>query len=344
MSMPTTRYALFSWSTPPCPAKAGFCLAVIRHHHLIALEDVPTGEIFINFVPREDWNVEFSVEDEIGITIPSPVVHSFDPDTGKPIFALGASQIWIDPSGIPRGQFERGIVAVTAHELIHAIGMLLHTDSTRFPNSIMSAGSYSSETGHLLTPTDREALLAVYSGLELQASPDQIVENLGPWDDISVHIRGSFDAPDGPVSFGVASRNGLAQPWAFGPTPSTDLADNPILSGTASWSGRLLGFTPTVEVIAGTADLAMDLGTLNGQLEFANLESWAPNAAPGQIGSGTIWGDGDLQYTVGVRGNTFVQNGGDEGTVTGAFFGSAQEAMGGVVERVDLTAGFGGSR
>ena len=88
----------------------------------------------------------------------------------------------------------------------------------------------------------------------------------------------------------------------------------------------------------------MDLGTLNGQLEFANLESWAPNAAPGQIGSGTIWGDGDLQYTVGVRGNTFVQNGGDEGTVTGAFFGSAHEAMGGVVERVDLTAGFGGSR
>ena len=117
-----------------------------------------------------------------------------------------------------------------------------------------------------------------------------------------------------------------------------------LLSGTASWSGRLLGFTPTVEVIAGTADLAMDLGTLNGQLEFANLESWAPNAAPGQIGSGTIWGDGDLQYTVGVRGNTFVQNGGDEGTVTGAFFGSAHEAMGGVVERVDLTAGFGGSR
>ena len=158
--------------------------------------------------------------------------------------------------------------------------MLLHTDSTRFPNSIMSAGSYGSETGHLLTPTDREALLAVYSGLELQASPDQTVENLGPWDDISVHIRGSFDAPDGQVSFGVASRNGLAQPWAFGPTPSTDLADNPILSGTASWSGRLLGFTPTVEVIAGTADLAMDLGTLNGQLEFANLESWAPNAAP----------------------------------------------------------------
>ena len=311
---------------------------------LIALEDVPTGEIFINFVPREDWNVEFSVEDEIGIAIPSPVVHSFDPDTGKPIFALGASQIWIDPSGIPRGQFERGIVAVTAHELIHAIGMLLHTDSTRFPNSIMSAGSYGSETGHLLTPTDREALLAVYSGLELQASPDQTVENLGPWDDISVHIRGSFDAPDGPVSFGVASRNGLAQPWAFGPTPSTDLADNPILSGTASWSGRLLGFTPTVEVIAGTADLAMDLGTLNGQLEFANLESWAPNAAPGQSGSGTIWGDGDLQYTVGVRGNTFVQNGGDEGTVTGAFFGSAHEAMGGVVERVDLAAGFGGSR
>ena len=45
-----------------------------------------------------------------------------------------------------------------------------------------------------------------------------------------------------------------------------------------------------------------------------------------------------------VWANTFVQVGGDAGTVTGAFFGPAHEGMGGVLEREDLSAGFGGQR
>ena len=57
-----------------------------------------------------------------------------------------------------------------------------------------------------------------------------------------------------------------------------------------------------------------------------------------------MWGNGDLQYLLNIRGNTFVQTGGDEGTVTGAFFGPVHEAMGGVLERPDLTAAFGGRR
>ena len=39
-----------------------------------------------------------------------------------------------------------------------------------------------------------------------------------------------------------------------------------------------------------------------------------------------------------------MQTGGDAGTVTGAFFGPAHEGMGGVLERDDLSAGFGGKR
>ena len=68
------------------------------------------------------------------------------------------------------------------------------------------------------------------------------------------------------------------------------------------------------------------------------------NEAPGAAGSGATWGDGDLGYTIEVRGNTFIQTGGDDGKVTGAFFGAAHEAMGGVLERADLSAGFGGRR
>ena len=52
----------------------------------------------------------------------------------------------------------------------------------------------------------------------------------------------------------------------------------------------------------------------------------------------------DFTYRVEVRGNNFVQTGGDAGTVTGAFFGAAHEGMGSVIVRDDLSARFGGTR
>jgi hypothetical protein len=136
----------------------------------------------------------------------------------------------------------------------------------------------------------------------------------------------------------------LSQPWAIGPIPETNLTDNAGLQGSATWRGHLLGFTPDVEVVAGSAKLGVDLATLDGSLSFTDLESWGTGEAPGDVGTGQRWGDGDLAYDVTVRGNTFVQTGGDDGIVTGAFFGQAHEAMGGVLERNDLTAAFGGNR
>ena len=67
-------------------------------------------------------------------------------------------------------------------------------------------------------------------------------------------------------------------------------------------------------------------------------------AAPGSSGGGTTWGDGDLGSSVRVEGNALVRTGGDEGEVTGVLLGRAHEAMGGVLERDDLSAGFGGVR
>ena len=199
--------------------------------------------------------------------------------------------------------------------------------------------------GHILFPLDREALLAAYSRLEPGTLPEDLsAESLGTWDDTSFHIRGDLDFPGGQASFGVASRNGLVQPWAFGPTPLTNLADNPVLSETVTWNGALLGITPSAETVAGSARLAVELATLDGQLDFTTMEHWGTNEAPGAIGTGATWGDGDLGYAIEVRGNTFIQTGGDDGEVTGAFFGAAHEAMGGVVERTDLAAGFGGKR
>ena len=63
-----------------------------------------------------------------------------------------------------------------------------------------------------------------------------------------------------------------------------------------------------------------------------------------QSSTGTAWGDGTLTYIVEVRGNTFVQTGGDDGAVIGVFAGRRHEGMGGVLERTDLTAAFTGER
>ena len=200
--------------------------------------------------------------------------------------------------------------------------------------------------GHILFPYDKAALLAVYGRFEPGTLPDELTaENLGPWTDTSFHLRGEIiDLPIGGASFGVASTNGLAQPWASGPTPWTDLADNEFLSGSATWSGALLGITSSSETVAGDVRLRVGLSSLNGRIDFTGMEKWGVNEAPGDTGTGATWGDGDLGYSIEVRGNTFTQTGGDEGEVTGAFFGAAHEAMGGVLERADLSAGFGGKR
>ena len=214
------------------------------------------------------------------------------------------------------------------HEFLHLLGLVGHNDESRFPDSIMR---------HLtllyvdhLPGVDGEALLAAYDRFEPGTSPGELTAaNLGPWDDTSFHLRGDVAFAGGSAAFGVASRNGLMQPWAFGPKPWTNLSDNPTLSGTAAWAGRLLGFTPDVQAVGGVADLVVELQTLDGRLDFTDLEHWEANADPGPAGSGTVWGDGDLQYLLNVQGNTFVRSGGDEGTVTGAFFGPVHEAMGG---------------
>ena len=86
----------------------------------------------------------------------------------------------------------------------------------------------------------------------------------------------------------------------------------------------------------------MHLADLTGDLDFTGMHYVVDS--PDGPESGDMWLDGDLAYTVSVRGNTFIQTGGDTGIVTGAFFGAAHEAMGGTLKRPDLIAAFGGNR
>ena len=234
-------------------------------------------------------------------------------------------------------------LGVIAHELIHLLGRG-HVDRGRFPKTLMVAGGSEELSEHILHPLDREALYAVYDRLAVSTIPDRMAEELGPWSDTSMHVRGALGVGSGEIAFGAALRNSLAQPWAVGPTPNSDLGDSSALSGSVRWSGRLLGLTPDAETVAGAAGLVVDLPSLSGALSFSGLEHWSAGAVPGIEGTGVPWRDGQLGYRIAVRGNTFIQAGGDTGLVTGAFFGPSHEGMGGVVVREDLSAGFGGKR
>ncbi len=299
------------------------------------------GEILVAFARQEDWPFEATspIVEDIGLAEPRYTIVL----TGDPVvpwrIEIVAGQVWVDPSRTV-GEERLGVLA---HELIHLLGRN-HADPDRFPRTIMVAGGSEELTEHILHALDREALLAVYSRLEPGTAPDQIAEELGPWSDTSMHVRGAIDVSSDKVAFGVALRNGLSQPWVVGPWPHSNLVDNAELLGNVSWTGRLLGITPVAEAVAGAASLTVELATLSGGVEFTGLEHWAVNAAPGKLGTGAVWGDGELSYRIEVRGNTFAQTSGDVGTVTGSFFGSDHEGMGGVLERDDLAAGFGGTR
>ena len=163
---------------------------------------------------------------------------------------------------------------------------------------------------------------------------------IGAWGRTSSHLVGHSPA----VAFGVALHEGRLEAWAYGQEPETDLEDNPALSGTASFTGVLLGFTPVGAAVSGSADVDVDLGSLQGSVAFMGLEAWPSGQPPGAEGAGQVWLDGDLHYRIAVDGSVFSRTGGDEGSLEGMFFGGEHEGLGGILERSDLVAAFGAER
>ena len=202
----------------------------------------------------------------------------------------------------------------------------------------------------------RSSLLALERALESARAQSVIThemlspENLGPWDDTVVRYHGSFDPsialhPDDPLkaAFGVDWRNGMARPWTVGEPPYVALADSG-LSGTVTWNGEFVGFTPAQEAVNGGSALRVDLASLDGSAAFTELRHWGAGEAPGEPDTGTQWGDGDLYYTIAIAGNYLRSNGGDIGYVSGRFVGAAHQGAVGILERPDLTGAFGAMR
>ena len=231
---------------------------------------------------------------------------------------------------------------VAVHEIMHALGFSGHTDSTQFPDSLMgTAGDYFAFPGYVIHDIDREALQAVY------LSNYRNYNDLDTWDDATFHIRGDvYDTLGHVASFGTAMRNGLPQPWVFGSSPTEALQDVLGSTGTASWSGHLVGFDRQTVPIIGDAALQISLGSLDeqgymsGSLSFTNLQTWG-------LLNNTVWvginDETQLDYGITFFHSWFDKVSGDEGIITGETFGSSHEAMGGTLQRRDLTAAFGGT-
>ena len=301
-------------------------------------DDPPSGEIIVTFAAWEDWpdHIKTGCGDAVGCADYWP--YYLDGE-------LTGGNVWIDHKADANKE-AAGRRNVIAHEIIHLLGFD-HPDPYLFGDSIMKVPSIEN-SGFILSQLDRDALFAVYALLESATHQSAIYSRLGPWEDTSDLLYGSLPIPGGDVMFGAVYRNGLIQPWANGPYPSQWLEDNDEISGIARWSGRLLGFTPNAESVAGAANMLVRLDTLAADLDFTSMEKWPEGTAPGRIGTGTRWGDGDLTYTIKVYGNTFQQDweygDNDDGDILGSFVGVAHEGMAGTLKRRDLNAAFGGVR
>ena len=291
-------------------------------------EPEPTEGIYVAFVPQIQYES-------------SPVrQHTWGTTSTNFGSAITKSTIRINKAYTSAGYRES--VTVLVHELLHALGVNNHVPAhlaTLMEDGQWAYSPYQDgylQPRSLLWPVDREALRVLYTRLDNGDTPT----DFGAWASTSTHIYANGEH----AAFGVASRNGYVEPWAHGYQPTTSLAGNPTLAGSAAWTGVLLGFTPQAQSVAGDARIGVNIGALTGQASFTGLESWAAGRAPGDPGTGTRWGDGDLSYSLAVNGNMFRQTGGDDGILTGAFFGENHEGMGGTLERDDLTAAFGGSR
>ena len=296
---------------------------------------VAEGEIHVHFSSRTEWPAE--LQEVAGFAQSYYRCLDFSCRTA----AVISGRTYVDPS-VTSGRIRERVIA---HEILHNLGRL-HADPMRFPDTIMDSHTTSAESGKpILDPLDREALLAVYGSLTPGTPSDQIEDDLGPWATDATHIRGILAIDDSTIAFGTSMRNGRIQPWVSGPRSDTSLAENNQLGVSVTYNGRLLGFTSNASTIAGRADLAVRLATLDGDLSFTELETWQAGTTPGATGTGSAYQSGNgLNYRIAITGNTFIKAGGDAGEINGAFLGSGHEGMGGTIRRDDFAGAFAGKR
>ena len=241
--------------------------------------------------------------------------------------SLLAARPWLNRTFFDAHGDDEAMLSVLVHELLHSLGLAGHA-SNEFLSSNMYNGWVPVTGG--LPDIDAVSLQTLYTRLEPRTEPEDLsVESLGLWDSQATAHMGRY----GDLSFGVTYHNGLSRPWTSGIRPDSDLAENTVIQGTVSWEGGLVGFTSDQEPLSGETAISVNLGSLSGQAEFTELKS-----------EGAVWGDGSLDYDISVIGNFFRGIGGDDGSLSGTFYGQSHEGVAGSLERSDMTAAFGARR
>ena len=298
-------------------------------------DNVPDGQIIVEFIQTRIQGGRPGAEAGAGLYYET----EYDAQQGRwERKRLRAGSVEMD-SEFFRGRPDHQAVSVLVHEMLHTLGMAGHVDTPEFEDSNMYDAWFRLDGS--LPAIDAAGLQALYTRLGEVTEPEDLsISSLGAWSRETIHLSGELDD----VAFGVRHSNGVSMPWTSGIEPSRALEDNSSLSGTATWNGGLLGFTPALEAVGGNAELSVDLGTLDGRADFTELQSWAAGTTPGALGTGSQWNTGSLGYTIAVAANYLRSTGGDDGTVNGQFYGAGHEGVAGSVERDDLTAAFGAVR
>lgn len=306
----------------------------------VSVVDTPDGTIVVESTPTSAyWAVAGMSEYRLGAEgiSQSEVVFQQTPREGRPGYRFTRSALVWHSADAARQYWLPTVI----HELVHAARLPGHLPQYRFPDSIMRDQTLPRST--TLPTIDGDAVNALYTRLPVGPRPDEIsAASLGPWDDTRFFLKGEY--VNAGIAFGGSMRIGDGRAWAQGERPDMDRSENPALSGTASWTGALFGVAPEDRAVGGAAAIAVNLGTMDGDARFTELESWGVPTAPRTPGTGTRRLDGDLSYAIDVIGNRFRETGGDAGNLEGLFVGAGHEGAIGPLERTDLTASFGATR
>ena len=278
--------------------------------------DVPTGGIHMNFRFPGDGGAQHY----------HPIRDDSDPND---VPTLRTSVVRINPNSTWHQTY--GLIV---HELVHALGVPGHVSEDRHPTTIMPDGEFQGgplpdEAGLPEFPRlDGEALMTAYTVFDDGHTPDEINStSLGPWASTIPAVNGEVRTDGGTASFGVEYRTQWTRAWDEGPVPATTLAAS-TLTGTATWTGALVGYTDAGAAVEGDAGISVTIETMAGTAAFTDL-----------MAGDSSWGP-DLSTDIGVTGNYFAATGSEPRLdVQGQFRGSGHEAATGVLRWEDIATG-----
>jgi len=280
-------------------------------------------------------HVSFGFDREGGTAIYDPIRDDSDPSD---VPTLRAVVVGVNPNSVHR------TFGLIVHELVHAVSIPGHVSEHRHPTSIMPDEAY--RGGPLpdeaslprLPRIDGEALMTAYEVFNDGHTPDEInPTSLGPWAETLPALHGEVTTDGGTARFGVEYRTQWTRAWDEGPVPATPLARSG-LTGTATWTGEMIGYTDAGTAVEGDAGITVDIADMDGTAAFTDL-----------MAGGASWGP-DLSTRIDVDGNHIESTqGGSWVGFDAQFRGAGHKAVTGVFRWEDtatgnLTAAFGAAR